>query len=103
MKSPEDAEEDFLGQIQRFVVVTEQVERQLVHHPLVLVHELGAGIFVAGGTTLDQRSLSPADVCPGDGSKRLHKKTLSHLTPAANHAPAGSFNPLEPRDGGKVP
>ena len=51
---PEHAQEDFLRQVEGFVVVVEEVERQLVHHALVLADELGAGILVARRAALDQ-------------------------------------------------
>ena len=79
----EDPEEDFLGEIEGFVVVAQQVEGQLVDHALVLVHELGTGILVANRAALNERSLPAADVGPSDGSKRLHRKTLCHLTTRA--------------------
>ena len=53
----EDPQEDFLREIERFVVVAQQVERQLVDHALMLVDQLGAGILVARGAALDQRAL----------------------------------------------
>ena len=58
----EDAEEDFLRQVQRFVAIAEQVHGQLDDHPLVLGHELGAGRFLAGGAALDERRLTAAYV-----------------------------------------
>ncbi len=42
-----DAEEDFLGEVERLVAVAEQVHRQLDDHPLVLGDELREGHFVA--------------------------------------------------------
>ena len=39
---------------------------------LMLSHELRAGILVAGSTALNQAGLTPVDVSPCDGSKRLH-------------------------------
>ena len=53
----EDAQKDFLRQVERFVVVAEQVQRELVDHPLVLADQLGAGVFVARGAALNQRAL----------------------------------------------
>jgi tetratricopeptide (TPR) repeat protein len=97
---PEDPEEHFLGEVQRFVVIAEQVQRQLVHHALVLVDQLGAGVLIACGAALNQGSFPPPDFVPGDGSNRLHRQSLCHLsTPSPqswalrNH---GSFGRLEP-------
>ena len=81
---PEDAEEDFLGKVERLVMVAEEVQRQLIDHALVLADELRAGILVADGTALNQPGLATVDVGPCNGSKRLHRETLCHLTPAAN-------------------
>jgi hypothetical protein len=53
-------------------VVAQQIQRQLVDHTLMLAHELCAGIFVAGGTALNQAGFTPVDISPCDGSKRLH-------------------------------
>jgi hypothetical protein len=50
-------EEHFLGQVQRFLVVTEQVQRQLVDHSLVVRHQPRTGLFFRGDTPLDQRPI----------------------------------------------
>ena len=68
----EDAEEDFLRQVERFVAIAEQVHRQLDDHPLVLGDQLGAGRFVAGGAALDERGLAAADVGPTGDARLLH-------------------------------
>ena len=78
-------QEHLLRQIEGFVVVAQQVERQLVDHPLVLVDQVGAGVLVVRGAPLNQQRLTAADVRPGDGSNRLHGETFRHLTPAAEH------------------
>ena len=75
----EDPQEHFLREVERFVVVPQQVERQLVDHPLVLVDQVGARIFVVRGAALNQQRLSAADLRPGDGSNRLHGETFRHL------------------------
>ena len=68
----EDAQEDFLRQVERFVAIAEQVHRQLDDHALVLGDELGAGRFVAGGAALDERRLAAADVRPTGDPRLLH-------------------------------
>src|SRR4029453_3819038 len=70
----------FLRQVEGFVVVAQQVERELVNHPLVLVHKVGAGVLVVRGAALDQQRLPVAHFRPGDGSNRLHGETFRHLT-----------------------
>ena len=75
----EDPQEDLLREIQRFVVIPQQVERQLVDHALMLVDQVGARIFVVRGAALNQQRLSAADLRPGDGSNRLHGETFRHL------------------------
>ena len=64
MDRPENAEEYFLGKVERLVVVAEQVKRELVNEPLVFVDERGAGVFVARGH-LCTSAASPDDVLPG--------------------------------------
>ncbi len=75
----EDPQEDFLREVERFVVVAQQVERQLVDHALVLGDQLGAGVLVARGAALNQQRLAAADVRPGNGSNRLHGQSFRHL------------------------
>ena len=75
----EDPQEDLLREVERFVVVAQQVERQLVDHALVLVDQLGARVFVVRGAALNQQRLAAADFRPGDGSNRLHGETFRHL------------------------
>ena len=48
----EDAQEDFLRQVERLVAVAEQVHRQLDDHALVIADELGARQLFAGCTPL---------------------------------------------------
>jgi hypothetical protein len=67
-----NAEEDFLGQVEGFIAVAEEVHRQLNDHSLVFLYELGAGGFVAGSAPLDERRLTPADVRPTDDPRLLH-------------------------------
>ena len=40
-------QEDVLREVERLVVVAEQVKRQLVDHPLVVVDEFGVRVLVA--------------------------------------------------------
>jgi hypothetical protein len=42
----EDAEEDFLGEVERFVAVAKKVDGQLNDHSLVLGYELREGHFI---------------------------------------------------------
>src|SRR5687767_13690311 len=65
--------------------------------------ELGAGVLVANGTALNEPGLAPVDVGPCNGSKRLHRQTLCHLTPAANLRSVGTLWPVRTRRIGKVP
>jgi hypothetical protein len=52
-----DAEKDLLGDFERFFAVSDEVERELEDHALVLAHEIGARQLIAGGTPLDERRL----------------------------------------------
>ena len=58
----EHPQEDFLREVERLVVVAQEVQRQLVDHPLVLVDQLGAGVFVARGAALNEGGFPPPDV-----------------------------------------
>src|SRR6185436_5411174 len=60
----EDAQEDFLREVQRFVMVAQQVQGELVDHALMLADELSAGVLVADGTALNQPGFAPVDVGP---------------------------------------
>ena len=72
MNRPEDAKEDFLGQVERFFPVAQQIAGQLDDRPLVLGDELGGRTFIARGTTLHERRLAIADVRPTDDSRLFH-------------------------------
>ena len=78
----EHAQEDFLRQVERFVVVVEEVQRQLIDHPLVLAHQFGAGILVARGAALDQRRFPATDVGPGNGANGFHGQLSTHSSTA---------------------
>src|SRR4029453_13970920 len=73
---PEDTKEHFLRQVERLVVVRQEVQRELVDHPLMLGDQLGAGILVAGRTALDERRLTPADGRPGKGGHGLNSSSF---------------------------
>ena len=68
----EDAQEDLLRQIERFVAVAQQVDGQLHDHPLVLGDQLGARALVAGCTALHERRLASAYVRPTDDARLFH-------------------------------
>ena len=81
----EDAEEDFLGEVERFVPVAQQVHGQLDDHPLVLGHQLGAGRFVARRAALHERRLATADVRPTDDARLLHQFLQFTITGGSRH------------------
>src|SRR5437870_546002 len=60
----EDAEKDFLRQVEGVVVIAKQMYRQLVHHPLMLLHELGAGNGFAGRAAAHERRLAIRNLRP---------------------------------------
>ncbi len=80
MNGPEDTQEDFLGDIERFVAIAQKVDSQLDHHPLVLTNELSAGAFVLGCTPLHQRGFACADVRPTRDASLLHECAPTALT-----------------------
>ena len=65
----EDAEEDFLGEVEGLVAVAQQVQGELIDHALVTGDQLGTRRLFARGATLDERRLAVADFspteCPG--------------------------------------
>jgi hypothetical protein len=65
----EDAEEDFLLQVEGLVAIAKQVHRKLINHPFMTRHELGTGRRFARGAALDQRRFAVSDLnpteCPG--------------------------------------
>ena len=67
-----DAEEDFLGEVERFVAIAEQVHGQLDDHPLVLGDQLGEGHLVAGRAALNERGFAATDLRPPDDARLLH-------------------------------
>src|SRR4029453_8912212 len=94
MDGAEDPEEHFLREIQRLVVVAQQVQGELVDHPLVLAHQVGARILITGGAALNQAGFPPVDVGPSDGAERLHGETLCHLTPEPPSTPVAPAAPF---------
>ena len=65
-KRTEDSKKYLLRQIEGVVMVAQQVERQLVDHPLVRFDELCASLVVTGSTTLDEGCFVTADLRPSD-------------------------------------
>ena len=66
MNGAEDAEKHLLGEVARFVLIAEQMQRQLVDHSFVAGHELRAGRRLARGTALDEHRLAVANFCPSE-------------------------------------
>ena len=64
-KRSKDAKEHFLGEIQCLLRIAEQVQRELVDHPLVVGHQPGARFFVTRGTLLHQRPVGAGCIWPG--------------------------------------
>ena len=72
VNGPEDPEEHFLRQVERFVAIAEQVHRQLNDHSLVFADQLGAGRLVARRTPLHEGGLPAVDVGPTRDARLLH-------------------------------
>jgi len=68
----EDAKEDFLGEVEGFVAVAKQVDRELHDHALVFGNQVSAGGLVAVRASLHERRLPTIDVQPADGARLLH-------------------------------
>ena len=80
-KRAENAQEDLLRQIERFVPIPKEVDGQLNHHALVFSHQLGKGAFVASSTALDERGLAPSELGPPDRPRLLHRDHSNNLDP----------------------
>ena len=102
----EHPKEDLLGQIQRFLLFAQQVQRQLIHHTLMVGYQPGAGRVVTGQTLMGKRPVChPLGVafgrrrCMGGLLPRkrlcgLHCRLTEHVS-----TPSG----IRPRLGGSVP
>jgi hypothetical protein len=63
---------DFLGEVEGFVAIAQQVHRQLNDHALMFGHQLGAGVFVAGRTALHEGRFASTYLCPCDAGGLFH-------------------------------
>jgi hypothetical protein len=54
----ENAQEDFLREVEGFLLIAKQVKGQLIHHPLVVCDQTRARVLVTGCTLLHQRPIS---------------------------------------------
>ena len=61
-------------------MIAEKIERELIDHPLMFADEFGTGLFVAGGTALDEGGFPAPNLGPCDGGNRLHSESFRHLT-----------------------
>ena len=80
----EHAQEHFLRQVQRFLRVAEQMQRQLVDHPLMVGDQPRAGVLVAGGTLLHQRPIGAGGVWPRQCAKGFTKVSAAMVAPRRN-------------------
>ena len=94
MDCAEDTKEDFLREVERFVAVAEQIDRQLHDHPLVFSDEFGAGRLIPRCTPLHQRGFADADIRPICSTGLLHDGVLGYL----HH-----YSQVRPQGGSKVP
>jgi len=70
----EDQKEDFLGEVEGFVAVAEQVHRQLHDHPLMLGQQLGVRRVVAGSAPLDEGALPTVERRKPDDPSLFHRE-----------------------------
>ena len=94
MNRAENAEKDVLGEVERLVAITQQVDRQLDDHTLVFGDEFGASRLVLRDTALDQRRFSNAQFRPARDPGLFHKEISSNLL---------HYNQLRHWVGSKVP
>jgi hypothetical protein len=69
----EDAQEDFLRQVERLVAVAEKVQGQAKHHALMDSDEFRACGFVALTTARDQGGFATVDIRPAKSARVLHQ------------------------------
>jgi hypothetical protein len=69
---PEHPEKDLLREVERFLAIAQQVDRQLDDHPLMFGDELGTGGLFAHCTPLHQRRFADANFRPTDCAGLLH-------------------------------
>jgi hypothetical protein len=60
MDGTEDLQKDFLREIQGFIAIAQEVDRQLDNHALMLGDQLGEGRFITRCAPLHQRGLRTA-------------------------------------------
>jgi hypothetical protein len=75
----EDTEKHFLREVEGFVAVAQQVDRQLDHHARVFGDELGAVGFVVRCTPLHKGGFANADVRPRRGAGLLQMEIPGNL------------------------
>ena len=100
MNHPEDTKKDFLGKVEGFVAVAQQIHRELDDHPLVFGDELGVRSLVASRTPLDKRGVGPRNVRP------IRDAGVLHEVPIRSQGRSGNFlhyNRFRPRASPKVP
>ena len=73
MNGAEDPEEDLLREVQGFVAVAQEVEREGVDHPLVSGDQLRAGALFSCGAPLNEGSLSRRDIRPPERASFFHE------------------------------
>src|SRR5206468_12716671 len=99
MNGPEHAKEDFLGEVERFVPIAEEIHRKLDDHALVLADQIGARRLVARDAALHEGGFAAVDVGPtGDPGVFVQE------FPSALHHAGNSFhyNQFRPRPRPKV-
>jgi len=95
-----DAEKDLLGEVERFVAVAEQVDRELDDHPLVLFHQFGVRHIIASGAALNECRLATADFRPTSDARLLHGEVPNSGRSADDFL---QYTEIRPRLPGKVP
>ena len=101
MNRAEDAKEDFLREVERFVAVAQQVHRQLHDHALVFRHQLGTRRLIAFGAPLHERGFAIADFGPSDYTRVLHGEFPKGLRNEVGNS--YHYTPVRPRPAVQVP
>jgi hypothetical protein len=78
MNRAEDAQKDFLREVERFVAVSKQAGRETQDHPVMLSHQLRARVLISGRAAPHEQGFSSGDLRPADGAGVLHREVSSH-------------------------
>jgi hypothetical protein len=81
----EDLEKDVLREVAGIFVVSQQVERQLKDHALMIGDQFGTRLILASHAAAYQPRFSVGKSGPVQGGRLFHRKLLSHVDFSLNY------------------